>query len=369
VPKKQVLEQVDSMNIQVIRPEELTARQIKLWVGMMNAEDVTDSPFFHPGYIITLSRFREPVRVAVVTENGEEVAFFPFERQGGTGRPLGVKLCDFQGIVRSPGTVLDTRELLAGCGLKTWIFDHVVASQPEFRDWQLRVEDSPYVDISEGFDAYTAQQKEAGHKTIARIRKKQRKVAREVGPIRFEWHSSDPEVFQKLLEWQSAQRKNTGTFDILQFEWVVKAMDAIRRIDSEDFGGVLSSLHINNTLAAVFFSMRTATVLHQWVVAYNVNLRKYSPGNLLHLLSVQAAAERGIKRVDLGRGGEPYKKRQGTGVILVGEGAVDLNPLRHMGRSFLYKTYKKICNSRLYELSETPRRQIRNFTKRKSMDS
>ncbi|MBI9020857.1 MAG: GNAT family N-acetyltransferase, partial [Verrucomicrobia bacterium] len=295
------------MNIRVIHPEELTPSQIQLWTEMMTPSDATDSPFFHPDYVITLGRFRESVRVAIVTENDRVVAFFPLEQHGKTGRPLGIKLCDFQGIVRAPGITLDARELLAGCGLTTWHFDHVVASQPEFNPWCLRVEDSPYADLSNGFDAYVAERKRAGNRSIAETLRKRRKFEREVGPLRFAWQSSDPAAFEALLEWKSAQRKQTETFDVLQLEWVVKTLDALRNMHSENFGGVLSTLHVNDTLAAVSLCMRTQTVLHHWFPAYNTELSAYSPGLILHVAVLQAAAERGICRFDFGKGKDRYK--------------------------------------------------------------
>ena len=357
------------MNVRVIRPKELTPQQIKLWSGMMRPEDVTDSPFFHPEYVITLSRFREPIRIAVITENNREVAFFPFEQHGKTGRPLGIHLCDFQGIVRAPKTKLDVRELLAGCGLTSWHFDHVVASQPEFQAWHLRVEDSPYIALSSGFDVYAEQQKQAGRKLIPKTNAFRRKAERDLGPVRFEWHTSDRTVFETLLKWKSAQREQTGTFDILQFGWVSQTLDALRKIHSEDFGGVLSALYINDTLAAASLNMKTSTVLHMWFMTYDVAFGPYSPGHILTLATIQAAAAQGIQRVDLGRGENAYKKRLNSGCLLVGEGTVDLNSLRHKMRGLGYQTYRRISNSRWYGAIQAPKRMVRNFTRKRALDS
>ncbi len=357
------------MNIQIIRPDELTPRQIQIWAGMMNSSDGTDSPFFHPEYVITLGRFRAPVRVAIVTENGREVAFFPFERHGKIGRPLGIKLCDFQGIVRTPEVVIDVRELLAGCGLTVWKFDHVVASQPEFQDWHLRIEDSPYIDLSHGFEAYVAERKNAGVGSLSETRRKYRKFEREIGPLRFAWHAPDSEAFNTLLEWKSAQRKRTGTFDALQFEWVTQTLAAIREIHSEDFGGVFSTLHVDDTLVAVFLGMRTKTVLHKWFSAYNVELSKYSPGHLLSLAIIEEAAKQGLQRIDLGRGEDAYKRSLNSGSNLVGEGAVDLNPLRHMTRRCWYQICHQIRNSPLRGPAQIPKRMVKDFIRKREMHS
>ncbi len=349
------------MKVHVIRPEELSPQQIQLWSGMMCPEDVTDGPFFHPEYVRTLGRFRKPVRVAVITEYGREVAFFPFEQSGKNGHPLGIKLCDFQGIVRSHGIAIDVRELLAGCGLTRWEFDHVVASQPEFQPWQLRVEGSPYIDLSGGFETYVTQQKQAGRKIIPKINTFRRRAERDIGPVRFEWHSFDPAVFETLLEWKSAQRKQTETFDLLQFEWVRQVLDAIRKIRLDDFGGVLSTLYINDTLAAASLNMKTRSVLHTWFISYNPGFSKYSPGHILSLATIEAAAERGIQRVDLGRGDDSYKKRINSGCMRVGEGAVDLNLFRHLARRLKYQLFSQIRDTRLYEALQGPKRMMRNF--------
>jgi len=355
------------MKIHVIRPEELSPQQIQCWSGMMSPKDVTDGPFFHPDYVIALGRFREPVRVAVITEHGREVAFFPFEQNGKTGHPLGIKLCDFQGIIRAPETKLDIRGLLAGCGLTSWHFDHVVASQPEFRGWHLRVEDSVYIDLARGFDAYITEQKRAGIGSVSQTYRLRRKLEREVGPLRFVWHSTDRAVFETLLEWKSEQRKQTGTFNVMQFEWVTQALDAIRQIGSEDFGGVLSALYVNDTLIAAALCMRTKTVLHKWFSTYQVDLRKYSPGHLLSLAMIEEAATRGIERIDLGRGEEVYKRIWSSGSIPVGEGAVDLNAIRHLSRTGWYRACHTIRNSRLREPIQIPKRMIRYFVRKKKM--
>jgi len=357
------------MKVRVIRPEELTPQQIQLWSGMMRVEDVTDGPFFHPEYVITLGRFREPVRVAVITENDQAIAFFPFEQHGKTGRPLGINLCDFQGIVRAPEVQLDAQKLLDACGLTSWHFDHVIASQPEFQVGHLRVEDSPYIDLSSGFDAYAEQQKQAGRKLIPKINTFRRKAERDLGPVRFEWHTTERDVFETLLKWKSAQRGQTGTFDILQSEWVSQTLDALRKVHSEDFGGVLSALYINDTLAAASLNMKTSTVLHMWFMTYDIAFGLYSPGHILTLATIQAAAERGILRVDLGRGENAYKKRLNSGCLLVGEGAVDLNSFRHRMRVLGYQTYRQLRDSRWYGAVQAPKRMIRNFTKKKALDS
>ena len=349
------------MNVSVVRPNELTPEQICAWSDMMSSEDLTDSPFFHPAFTEILARFRKQVCVAVITQNEHPVAFFPFEKHGKTALPLGVKLSDFQGIIRAPGITVNVRQLLADCGLTSWRFNHAVTTHSEMKRWLLRIEDSPFIDTSGGFEAYVQKCKAGGGKTIMKTRRKWRKLEREVGPLRFEWDSSDRCAFDTLLAWKSAQRQQTGTHDLLQYDWAVQALDAIRSTHLEDFGGVLSTLHAGNTLAAVFLNMRSRTVLHEWFIAYNIDFYDYSPGSLLKLAYIEAAAERGIKRVDLGRGAVGYKQSWSTGSLPVGEGAADLNPLRHLNRCVQYRVFSTLRNTKLYEALQGPKRIIRNL--------
>ncbi len=355
------------MNVHVILPEELTPQQIQLWSGMMRPETVTDGPFFHPEYVITLGRFRESVRIAVITENNREVAFFPFEKHGRTGKPLGIKLCDFQGVIHAPEYPVNMRELLGMCQLTQWQFDHVTADSPEYKEWLLRTEASPYIDLSDGFDSYCTQKKEAGSQIIRNTNKTRRKIDREAEPTRFEWHSTERNVFETLLKWKSAQREQTGTFDVTQFEWVTQLLDRLRNSKSDDFGGNLSALYSGDTLIAASLGLRTRTVLHRWFSSYNVNFSRYSPGSLLMIATIKAAAERGIRRIDMGRGDEAFKQRWGSGTILIGEGAVDLNPVRRTTRDIGYRTFLRIRKSGLYDTLQKPKRVVRYWIQKKRM--
>jgi CelD/BcsL family acetyltransferase involved in cellulose biosynthesis len=72
--------------------------------------------------------------------------------------------------------------------------------------------------------------------------------------------------------------------------------------------------------------MRTPTVLHWWLPAFDPAQGALSPGQLSFLEVARAAAADGVKRVDLGKGTEPYKTRLMSGSIMVAEGAIHLSP-------------------------------------------
>ena len=63
---------------------------------------------------------------------------------------------------------------------------------------------SPFANLQEGFDAYEVGLHQRGG-LISQTRRKERKLAREVGPVRFEMHTADEEVFKSLRAWQAIQ--------------------------------------------------------------------------------------------------------------------------------------------------------------------
>ncbi len=356
------------MDINIIKPDQTTEDQRAQWIGMMTEKHATDSPFFHPEYVTILAKYRKQIRVAIVTEQNQPVAFFPFEKHGTSGRPLGIKLCDFQGIVQSSNRTIDPQELLQGCGLKNCHFDHLVSSQQEFADWQMRVDDSLFMNLSDGYAAYTEQRKRSGSSQIKNINRKQRKLQREMGTVKFEWHTNQQEVFDTILKWKSAQRKQTGTFDILQFDWVKQFLNNIRCNQSNGFEGVLSGLYVKDQLVAAHLGMKTDKVFHHWFPVYDPALYKYSPGSILLLETAQAAAKRGIQRIDLGKGDERYKTSLGSGSISVSEGVAELRPVHHAVRSLWFRTRERMKTSPIRNLVQFPKRIIRSFNTRNAMN-
>ena len=168
--------------------------------------------------------------------------------------------------------------MLRGCGLAAWYFDHLPAAQTPFEKFSWGRSQSPYLDLSGGFDAYIAQRRNAGSSAIAQVRRKARKIAREVGPLRFELHTSDEQVWQALLKWKTAQHRQTGVLQVLKYPWVVALLQRLRRTQSEKFSGLLSALYAGNQLAAVHLGLKGSNALHIWFPAYNSRLGRYSVG-------------------------------------------------------------------------------------------
>jgi CelD/BcsL family acetyltransferase involved in cellulose biosynthesis len=110
--------------------------------------------------------------------------------------------------------------------------------------------------------------------------------------------------------------------------------------------------------------MRTATVLHYWFPAYDVELQAHTPGNLCLWELAGAAAADGIRRIDLGKGPERYKQSMASGSTPVAEGALHLSaPVGALWRA-RHRTVAWARHSPLREVLRGPWRWLRRVAAR-----
>jgi len=103
------------------------------------------------------------------------------------------------------GVDVDPRTLLRGCGLKCWEFDHLVADDPTFARYHAVVEDSPWLDLADGFEAYRKRRLEMGGRELKDTERKRRKIERERSALELVPAATDPAVLRQLLDWKRAQ--------------------------------------------------------------------------------------------------------------------------------------------------------------------
>jgi CelD/BcsL family acetyltransferase involved in cellulose biosynthesis len=318
------------MKITVLPASRLAPEHLVAWDAFQRADAALDSPFFRPEFMRAVAAVRDDVEVAVMEEGGEPAAFFPFQRgRWQIARPVGGPMSDFHGVVARPGLAWDAGELVRGCGLTAWDFNHLPAAQEPFAAYQLAASESPYMDLSGGFEGYQAGRRRAGSQKVTQTLRKARKLEREVGPLRFEAHTTDPRAFAALLEWKVAQYHDTAATNVFSFPWTVRLLEHILGTSREAFAGMLSALYVGDRPAAVHCGMRCGSILHYWFPAYDTELSKYSPGLVLLIEMARAADALGVRRIDLGRGASEYKSSLMSGAIPLAEGTVAVSsPVR-----------------------------------------
>ncbi|MEU0335122.1 GNAT family N-acetyltransferase [Streptomyces sp. NPDC006193] len=309
------------MEITVHRPGELTSELRTAWHRAMDESPEYANPFLAPEFAEGVGRFRAGARVAVLREDGEPVGFLPYERGPfGTGRAIGLGLSDCQALVHRPGVCWNAQEVLRACGLSIFEFDHLVREQRPFGPYVTGTFASPVIDVKPGDGTY-AQWLRGTYPGLAKTTlKKERRLGRDVGEVRFEFDERDPGMLRTLMRWKSAQYRRTGRADRFSRPWIVGLVEHLSGVREEHLTGVLSVLYAGDRPVAAHFGPRSSTVLAAWFTAYDPELHYYSPGLMMHLRTAEAAARHGVTLVDLGRGDKEYKDWLKTRELRVGEG-------------------------------------------------
>lgn len=336
--------------ITVLRPAALTAADWQLWLDIQQQSGAYESPYFRPEFTQAVAAVRDDVEVAVLRSAGQTVGFFPFQRgKLGLGKPVGGKLSDYHGPLVRQTAALDPPELLAACRLASWDFDHFRSASAAFEPFITLRDKSPQMELTEGYETYLRQRREAGSDTTHRQGQKTRKLAREVGAIRFEYDANHEAAFRQLCEWKSAQFVRTGLTDVLSLGWARTLITRLREYRGHEFSAPLSVVWAGDKLAAVCLSLRSRGLLHSWFTAYNPELQNYSPGLALFLCLAENAAELGIRKIDLGRGDERYKWSLASTSVEVCEGSVSSRSLATLLRTGWRQTRDLVARSPLAE--------------------
>lgn len=335
------------MKITRIRASELDTTLVQRWQQLQAADPSLGSPYFCVEYVQAAARVRREVLVGVIEADATVQGFFPFEPVSRTvGGPVGGRLSDCHGLVAHGGLEIDAAQLVRGCGMRIWDFDHVPASQQGFERHTTVRDQSPIMDLTQGYEGYLEQRKSAGAQRVSQMLRKARKFEREVGPLRFEADCRDPRAFAQVVQWKREQCLRTGVPDFLSWGWTTAMLEEIAAIDTPAFAGRLSVLWHGETILAAHFGMRSAAVWHWWFPGYNEEYADYSPGGILLLKVAEAAAQAGLRHVDLGKGEDAYKRSFATGAIALLEGSVMVPSLS--------STWRRLHTSSKSLLRESP---------------
>jgi CelD/BcsL family acetyltransferase involved in cellulose biosynthesis len=355
------------MKIYATTFDRLTPEQIRAWSAIQRAEPSLDSPYFRSEFAEAVAAVRRDVEVAVFEENGEAVGFFPFQRtRKNIAMPVGGMMSDFQGVVIRSDVEFDPRQLLRDCSLSAWSFNHLIVGQKPFMPHHWRVDPSPYLDLSQGWEAYRTEQLAIHKESFKKTLRKLHKAEHEAGPLRLEIHTEDPTVFQAMVDWKVEQYRRSEGTNVLGFDWTIGLLQRILSARDDAFCGMLSALYFGDTLAAVLLSMRSYGVLHGWFSSYGLEYSSLSPGLLLWLKLAETLPELGVRRVDLGKGPERYKRELMSGAIELAEGTIDLRPLRAMARQQWNRAYHWARQSPLRRPLLGPARFLRRLVETRS---
>jgi CelD/BcsL family acetyltransferase involved in cellulose biosynthesis len=307
----------------VIRPAELGPAERAIWRSFQQVQPGLGSPFLAPEITVAAGRVRPGTRVAVLEDGGQIIGFFPFElRAFGYGLPVAPGLTDCQGVVHAPDADWDAHDLLRSCGLGVWEFDHLVDGQKPFERYQVLRAPAPVIDLSNGSAALLADLRRRSSRVAKNLPRLQRRLEREIGPLRFELESTDPAALGMLMAWKSAQYRRTGRTDRFARPWIRRFVSDLFDLRSPHFALLLSVLYAGDQPVAANLDTRRGGVLAGWFTAYDPCFATYSPGLLHRLHLIEAAAASGVRLIEMGRRAYQHKDLFKTGDVTVGEGRV-----------------------------------------------
>lgn len=350
------------MNVNVIPANELTQPHLELWDRLLLDNSALDNPFFRPEFVRTAARVIPNVEVAVLSADGEDVGFFPFERlKGKTAQPVGGFLSDLHGVIVGQGTTWDADTLIRECDLHCWQFDHLIASQTPFKAHHSFTDDSPYMDLSDGYDEYCRSRTQAGTSVIKRAAAKRRRLERDLGPLCFTAHTTDRAAWNTLTDWKREQLMRQGYADMFQLSWVNELFEELRGVQEERFTPLLSTLHAGDELLAVHLGLKSPTAIDSWIPTYAAEYSKYSPGLLLQLELAQWGSASGVRRVDLGRGENQMKTSLMSDSLKVAVGTIDHRPVHRALTHAYYGIRSLVYASPFRDTSEKVVRKLKTW--------
>lgn len=333
---------------EVISIRELSPDLVKAWDSFQDRDCDLVSPFFSHGFARAVGRHRPDLRVAVLKTEGRVSGFLPFHlRPGGCAAPVGGQICDYQGIIgTAPGAGLRGGQLLQGCGLVSYDFNHGLANQSLLKGNAFRFSQSLGADLRQGLDGWQADV-DAGTKRRRKLLRDERKIQRDIGPLRFLAHDTSEEAWQQFRIWKdlSLRRQGAGGFNLPA--WAEALFSDLRATDSPRFAGQFSTLYAGDRLVAAHFGIRSHMAWHWWFPAYDAELRALSPGLILTVKCIEEAARRGMAELDFGGGTQQYKQRFSNRSRPLCEGSLE-RPLAPFGAArAARKSMQRLANRTL----------------------
>ncbi|MGD0254958.1 MAG: GNAT family N-acetyltransferase [Acidimicrobiales bacterium] len=319
------------MDVSVNCPQDLSQADLSAWRRLQASDPALDNAFLSPEFVVALGRCRSNVRIAVIRDGAETVAFLPFQKGPfGIGWAVGIGASDAQAVICEPEFAFNPIELIRACKLGMWEFDHLVSRMNEFEPCISGTAPAFVMDVREGYDKYMRQRNRGGGRLVRSLAQKRRRLIREHGELEFVFDSTDRTVLGALMDWKSAQYP--GCINQLSRQWIRDLVQELATCDKSGCRGTLSTLSVGGHLIAAHFGIRTATRLSLWFPAYDVDYRRYSPGLQLFFAIAEAASERHVGILDLSKGEMQYKTSLSSWAYPVASGRVEVNPLSLLAR-------------------------------------
>ncbi|MFN3515482.1 MAG: GNAT family N-acetyltransferase [Phenylobacterium sp.] len=305
------------LKVVTLKPAELDAQARALWARFRDADPTLASPYFDLRYVLAAGEAAPDVEVATIRRGGEIVGFLPFQRRGSRIQPVAAPLTDYHGLIAAPGTRIDLTAVIAGLGARRFRFCGLVGGEGSRMSAQPL--QAMVADLSEGFEAYLTRRPASFQKDK---RRRARRLAEDHGPLAFSLSDRDDEALDYVLRLKREQLRRSGQHDVFASPWTLGFLRRLGESRDPDFGLRIAALRAGGRLVAAEVGLRSGPTHHLWFPVYDPDFARYSPGALMTLETMRAAAADGVRLVDFGPMGEPYKRDFAEPGLCVLEGDV-----------------------------------------------
>ena len=294
------------MKVSVCLPSELRAPEIASWHALQE-EGKFDNPFLSPEFARAVGEIYPTARVAVVHDGADLVGFLPFTKgplRSATG--IGGRLAGCHAFVCSPAAPWPIEEVVRAAGIGVFEVEALVPPARGPIRTPMRPVNLLAIDLTAGFDQYLLTTRPHTRRAVRRLEREEHR-----DDVRFQFAGHGGSPLACLIRWKSAQYRRTGRpdLDLLSRPGVHELVERLAGSTDAAMGGCVSSLWMGGRLVAVGVSLRSATVLSYWLTGYDVAVARWSPGAVLTLRLIEAAAASGVQTIDLSLGYDVYKQR------------------------------------------------------------
>ena len=343
----------------------LSSDEIARWNALLLAMPEVRSAFLSHDFCRAVHNLRGGVRV-IHLESAEGDGFLPVQiRKGrsllGHAEKVAGTMSDFFGVVGNLREAVDPEALLRSAGLSSLRFDHGVkdllpfafGDAEEGRGARLLVDD---------FEHFKSGLAASNKKFVQSVLSRERRLAGELGEIRFRWQAEDPATaLNQLIDAKRNQYRRTGVPDSFAILWHRDLLKALLAVSSPQCTAVVSTLEAGGHWIGSKFSLICGDTLHSWFSVYDPAHRRHGPGHLVWFRTLEEGCRRGIRVFDFGEGEADYKSQYGGEGYTVFKGAIHRKSLR--GRS------ERVLQSIEWRLAALKRRDTKRADASGSVDT
>ncbi|MFN3524373.1 MAG: GNAT family N-acetyltransferase [Phenylobacterium sp.] len=285
--------------VDTLEPARLDSESRAAWAAFRDADPALRSPYFDLRYALAAGEAAPGAEVAVISRGGRIAAFLPFQRRGKLIQPIAAPMTDYHGPIAAPGVELQLEEVVAALGASRFRYSALVGRPPACSHEVAMV-----ADLTDGLDAYLARRAPGFLKDK---RRRARRLEEDHGPLAFRLTDDADAALDFIVALKREQLRRTGQHDLFSSPWVPRLIEALERRGEPDFGLRFAVLSAGGRTVAAELGLRSGDAYHLWFPVYDPGFARYSPGALMTLETIRAAAAQGVRMVDFGPGREAYK--------------------------------------------------------------